>query len=713
MDIEQIDNEEDTKKNKIMKAIIKISLPLALVAVVFVAFMPHRGDSDTKDRVTMQLVYQVLTHAHYAPINVNDEFSSKVFDEYIDRLDYAKRYFIKSDIQQLEKYRYLIDDQIKMSNLDFFDEATKLIIQRQNEAEQYYREAIAGNFEFTTNDDIETDPKKLKFAASKEELKKNWYKITKLAVLEKLSDLTDIQESSKNDSSYKQKSMDELKAEAVKSVKENYDNWMDRLSKIKPKEWVSLYINAITACCDPHSEYMPPEDKESFDISMSGKFEGIGATLQNNKGQTKVINIIPGSASWKQGELEVNDIILKVGQGDAEPTDITNMNLDDAVKLIRGKKGTTVKLTVKKLDGSIKIIPIVRDVVIIEETYAKSSVIKSKDGKTKVGYIYLPKFYADFNDRAGRFCSKDVEIEVEKLIKENVDGIVIDLRNNGGGSLQDVVKMSGIFVGKGPIVQVKTRDNRVNTLNDNNAEIKYNGPLVVMVNNFSASASEIFAAAMQDYDRAIIMGSNSSYGKGTVQSFYDLDQLVNGYNDLKPLGTVKLTIQKFYRVNGGTTQLKGVIPDIIIPDAYTYIETGEKESKTALQYDVIDRAQYKPTNTVNRSKIADLSRKRISADPIFRQIDENAHRLKAKNDDTDYSLNFDKYRKHLKELKDEADKYSKIGKEKTGVTATFTSADKTACGSDTLKIKKFTQWFGEVEKDIYISEAVNVVGDMK
>ena len=509
------------------------------------------------------------------------------------------------------------------------------------------------------------------------------------------------------------KSRDELKAEAVKSVKENYDNWMDRLSKIKPKEWVSLYINAMTACCDPHTEYMPPEDKESFDISMSGKFEGIGATLQNNKGQTKVINIIPGSASWKQGELEVNDIILKVGQGDAEPTDITTMNLDDAVKLIRGKKGTTVKLTVKKLDGSIKIIPIVRDVVIIEETYAKSSVIKSQDGKTKVGYIYLPKFYADFNDRAGRFCSKDVEIEVEKLKKENVDGIVIDLRNNGGGSLQDVVKMSGLFVGQGPIVQVKTRDNRVNTLNDNNAQIKYNGPLVVMVNNFSASASEIFAAAMQDYDRAIIMGSNSSYGKGTVQSFYDLDQLVNGYNDLKPLGTVKLTIQKFYRVNGGTTQLKGVIPDIVIPDAYTYIETGEKESKTALQYDVIDRAQYKPTNTVNRAKIADLSRKRISANPIFRQIDENAHRLKNKNDDTDYSLNFDKYRAHLKELKDEADKYSKIGKEKTGVTATFTSADKTACGSDTLKIKKFTQWFGEVEKDIYIFEAVNVVGDMK
>ena len=712
MDIEPIET-EDTKKQKIMKTILRLSLPLVLAAVVFVAFKPFRNDSDHKDRVTMQLVYQVLTHAHYDMINVNDEFSSKVFDEYIDRLDYAKRYFIKSDLQQLEKYRYLIDDQIKMSNLDFFDEATQLIIQRQNEAEQYYREAISGNFDFTTNEDIETDPKKLKFAATKEELRKTWHKITKLAVLEKLSDLTDIQESSKNDSTYKMKSMDELKAEAIKSVKENYDNWMDRLSKIKQKEWVSLFINAITACCDPHTEYMPPEDKESFDISMSGKFEGIGATLQNNKGQTKVINIIPGSASWKQGELEVNDIILKVGQGDAEPTDITNMNLDDAVKLIRGKKGTTVKLTVKKLDGSIKIIPIVRDVVIIEETYAKSSVITSKDGKTKVGYIYLPKFYADFNDRAGRFCSTDVEIEVEKLKKENVNGIVIDLRSNGGGSLQDVVKMSGLFVGSGPIVQVKTRDNKIRTLNDDKATVAYKGPLVVMVNNFSASASEIFAAAMQDYNRAIVMGSNSSYGKGTVQSFYDLDQLVNGYNDMKPLGTVKLTIQKFYRVNGGTTQLKGVIPDIIIPDAYTYIETGEKESKNALQYDVIAKANYTPTNSFNRQNIVSHSQSRIAKNPIFRQIDENARRLKNKNDDTDYFLNFEKYRKHIKELKEEADKYSKIGKDKTGIKALLTQTDKALCGNDTLKIRRFNEWFSELEKDIYIYEAVNVIGDMK
>ncbi|MCQ2973224.1 MAG: carboxy terminal-processing peptidase [Bacteroidales bacterium] len=671
---------------------------------------------DYKEKLSIYLVYQVITHCHYENIDINDDFSSKIFDEYIERLDYAKRYFLESDIKELEKYRYQIDDQIKSMSVEFVEKATEKIIQRQNEAEKYYNEAISGSFNFKINENIETDPKKLKYAKNSDILKDNWRKITKLAVLEKVSDLIDIQETAieKKDTTYKQKSQEEMIKDAVKSVKENYDDWMERLRKIKNDDWMTLYINAIINCCDPHSEFLPPDDKENFDIQMSGKFEGIGATLQNKMGQTKVINIIPGSASWQQGELEVNDIILKVGQGDEEPTDITNMTLDEAVKLIRGKKGSTVKLTVKKLDGSIKIIPIVRDVVIIEETYAKSSILTSPNNDTKIGYIYLPKFYADFNDKDGRFCSKDVEEEIKKLKADKVDGIVFDLRNNGGGSLNDVIKMSGLFVNSGPIVQVKDRDNNIKAHNSFSFFKDYDGPLVVLINGSSASASEIFAAAMQDYNRAIIMGGNSSFGKGTVQSFYDLDNLINDNNDLKPLGVVKITIQKFYRINGGTTQLKGVIPDIIMPDNYKYIETGEKEDKHALKYDVIQKAKYnEETPKYNRQTVINNSLARIKANPIFKQIDENALRLKHKNEDSQYSLNLDKYRKHLNNIKEEAKKYSNLGKEKTNITASFVNADKIACSNDSTKNKRFTEWFSDLEKDIYISEAMNVINDMK
>jgi carboxyl-terminal processing protease len=468
------------------------------------------------------------------------------------------------------------------------------------------------------------------------------------------------------------------------------------------------------AACDPHSEYLPPEEKTNFDISMSGKFEGIGATLQNRNGQTKVVDIIPGSASWRQGDLEVNDIILKVGQGDAEPVDIGNMELDDAVKLIRGKKGSTVKLTVKKINGTIQVIPIVRDVVVIEETYAKSSILTSSDGGTRVGYIYLPKFYVDFNDSNGRRCSRDVKTELQKLASENIDGVILDLRNNGGGSLSDVVDMSGLFIGSGPIVQVKTREGNIHNLDDKDTSVAYRGSMVVLVNNFSASASEILSAALQDYDRAIIMGSQSSFGKGTVQSVIDFDRYVQGHQSIKPLGAIKLTIQKFYRVNGGTTQLKGVIPDIVLPDTYAYMSVGEKESHNALPFDVIPRASYRQwSHLYNKNAVVEASRARIAGNPVFKQIDDNARRLKQRSDKSTYPLNLEAYRQYQKKVQEDADKYGKLDDKKTGVKSTFLAFDKAAAEGDTIKTKKFTKWFEALEKDLYINEAVNVIGDMK
>ena len=657
----------DNKRQNIMKTIIRISTIFLVLALIIMAFKPLLIKTDNRDKVILTVIKQSLEAAHYEHIVFDDNFSSKAFDEYLSKLDYSKRFLLKSDVELLSKYRYAIDDEIKNAEFGLYNVATEIIKRRQEQAAEYYREAISGTFDFTVNEFIQTNPDSADYAADDAALRDNWRKITKLAVLEKISDELTAQEKAikDNDTSYKIKTMDSIYANAVKRVKESYDAWMKRLAGIKDADWMSIFLNSIISACDPHSEYFPPEEKTNFDISMSGKFEGIGATLQNRNGQTKVMDIIPGSASWRQGELQVNDIILKVGQGDAEPVDISNMELDDAVK-------------------------------------------------TRVGYIYLPKFYADFNDKAGRFCSKDVKIELEKLANEHVDGVIFDLRNNGGGSLSDVVDMSGLFINSGPIVQVKTRDGAIRHYDDPDPTISYKGPMVVMVNNFSASASEILAAALQDYDRAIIMGSQSSFGKGTVQSVIDFDRYVQGNQSIKPLGAIKLTIQKFYRINGGTTQLKGVIPDIVLPDSYTYMKVGEKESHNALPFDEIPNASFmRWQHLYDKKQVVRASLARINANPVFKQIDDNARRLKARSDESSYPLNLEAYRLHQKKIQEEAERIGKIGDEKTGVKSTFLVIDKQAVEGDTIKTKKFTSWFEALEKDLYISEAVNVIGDMK
>ncbi len=705
------------KKNNRMKLILRLSLVLMLALGGFVSctMMGFGFNGAEKNKLILRLIGDCLTNMHYERIVFDDAFSSKVFDEYLLKLDYSKRFLLKSDIDELEKHRYKIDDYIMSLDMNFCDKATDLIKTRQSEAEGYYREAIDGNFDFTEDLWIQTNADSLNFAASKDELRSFWYKTVKLAVLERFYDLKKTQDKAveKNDTTVKVKTDEELKAEAISRIRENYNDWMKRIAGIKTEDYNAFFFNSIIAACDPHSDYLPPADKTNFDIQMSGKFEGIGATLQSKNGQTKVTDIIPGSASWRQGELEVGDIIMMVGQGDNIPVDISNMNLDEAVQLIRGKKGSTVKLTVKKVNGSVTVIPIVRDVVIIEETYAKSSILSAPGSSAKIGYIYLPKFYADFQDMNGRFCSKDVKAELNKLKANNVSGVILDLRNNGGGSLSDVVDMSGLFISSGPIVQVRTREAQVSQLKDKDESITYGGPLVVLINNFSASASEILAAALQDYERAIIIGSQSSFGKGTVQSVIDFDRAaVNNY--FKPLGAMKITIQKFYRISGGTTQLQGVIPDIIIPDSYAYMEVGEKELHNALKYDVIKRAVYQKWKPeYHRNKVISASKARISSNPVFRQIDENAKRLKKRSDETCYSLNYQKYSAYQQMLEVENEKYSKIGKDKTGITATFLSQDKAASAGDTIKTAKFTKWFDELEKDIYILEAVNVINDMQ
>ncbi len=671
-------------------------------------------DDSERSEVLLKIILQGLDQVHYDPQNLDDDFSEKVYDIYLDILDPRKRYFIQSDIDQLSAYKHQLDDQTKAASYSFFDLSVDLLEQRLKESEKIYKEVLATPFDFTKAETVNLDYEEMSFATSEEELKERWRKTLKYQVLARLVDELETQEKGlrENDPEVAIKSFEELEAKARERVEKSYYNMFNSFSKLDTKDRVNNYVRSITMAYDPHTGYFPPADKENFDISISGRLEGIGARLTERDGYITVTEIVPGSASWKQGDLKAEDVILKVAQEGEEPVDVVDMKLDDAVKLIRGKKGTEVRLTVRKLDSEIKTIPIVRDVVELEESYAKSAILK--DDASKVGYINLPKFYAPFGGQKGRSCSDDIKKEVNKLKAENVDGIVIDLRNNSGGSLNEVVEMAGLFIEEGPIVQVKGRMGPPDVYRDHDDYIHYDGPLVVLVNTFSASASEILAGAMQDYKRAVIVGTESTYGKGTVQRFIDLDQAVpRDLNALKPLGSVKLTIQKFYRVNGSTNQLKGVVPDVILPDVYQDIEIGEKQQDYAMSWDEIKPLPYKTWgDSPNVNKIKRESAKRVANNDIFKLINENASHLKKQRDRTDFTLNLETYRAEAKALKARNDKFKTIEEAVPGLDASLTKIDAGTSSTDEVFKERMETFLEGLTKDVYVKEAISIIDDI-
>ena len=504
-----------------------------------------------------------------------------------------------------------------------------------------------------------------------------------------------------------------MEKETREAVLKTYRNLSDRFDKQDKEDRLSVYINSITNIYGPHTNYFPPIDKDNFDIAMSGRLEGIGARLMEKDGYITVTEIVPGSASALQGELEAEDLIMEVAQEDEDPVNVVGAKIDDAVKIIRGPKGTTVTLTVKKLDGNIKKIPIVRDVVIIEETYAKSAVLNY--GGEKFGIIDLPKFYADFNNSGGRSSFGDVRNEVEKLKKENIQGLVLDLRSNGGGSLYDAVNMAGLFIENGPVVQVKQSLKQPEMLKDNDPTVQYDGQLIILVDYHSASASEILAAAIQDYGRGVVVGSKHSFGKGTVQRFFDLDNVIpNEYADLKPLGAVKVTTSKFYRINGGATQLKGVIPDIILPNSYSMIDIGEKEQDHVMAWDKITPATYDQWETKpNIENLKGKSGERTNSSETFSLIKSNAERFKRLRDETVYSLHLETYQQVDKAEDDEAAKYKDFYKEIEGLEIAVPVEDQESVASDEKRKSRIETWHKGLQKDPYIEEVMLILGDMK
>lgn len=668
-----------------------------------------------KDEAIDQTISVALNNIHYSPLEINDKFSEKVYKLYLKRLDYNKKFLIQSDIDELKKYEKSIDDDFKNSQFNFFEKSYELILKRVAEAQEYYKDILSQPFDFTKDETIQLDPEKLNFCKSKEELKEAWRKTLKYQTLAKIYDLTEEQEKAREKSdTVKIKSKEEIETEARKKVLKSNDDWFKRIREFNRNDRISIYFNSITGIYDPHTEYYAPKDKQNFDISMSGQLEGIGAQLQEKDGYIKVSGIVPGSPSWKQGQLKVGDLILKVAQGSNEPVDIVDMRMDDVLPLIRGKKGTEVRLTVKKPDGSIIIVPLVRDVIILEETFAQSVVLK---GKKKIGYIKLPSFYADFGGQnGGRSSAKDVKKELQKLKAENVEGIILDLRYNGGGSLADVIEMAGLFIEKGPIVQVKQKSGYPDIKEDRDASVVYDGPLVVMVNSNSASASEIMAAAIQDYKRGIIVGTSpTTFGKGTVQRFFSLDDyLPPSYSHLKPLGDVKITMQKFYRINGGSTQLKGVTPDIALPDPYYLLDRGEKEQDYPLAWDEIAPAKYQYWKTdYGIPKLKAASEERIKNNQGFITLNETAKRLKKQKDDNIVPLNYDKFMAMQKKIKEDNKKWDELDKEFNNFEISALSSDPIIPESDTIKTARIQDWYKNIKKDIYLNETMNIMTDIK
>ncbi len=670
-------------------------------------------DDPDKDRILIDLISYVLSKGHYDAKDMDDDFSKEVFADYIDALDPLKRYFYKSDIDEFKKFEKLLDDQIRDKEIDFFNLTYNRLQDRMSDARSLYKEILGHPFNFEKDESINTDYEEIAYASNKEEMKNRWRLQLKFNALSSYYDKVDEQiDSITKNKNYKRKTAVVLEEEAREITKMSLKEYFEFADDLERKDWFSIYINSIVEEFDPHTYYFAPQDKDRFDIAMSGKLEGIGARLQKKNDNVKIIEIISGGPAWRGNEVEVGDLIMKVKQEDeVEPVNIVGMRLDDAVSLIKGPKGTKVMLTVKKVDGTIENIEIVRDVVELEETYAKSSLVK-KNNKA-YGVINLPKFYFNMQDYNQRNAAKDVKQEIIRLKEQDMEGLVIDLRDNGGGSLQTVVDIAGLFIDKGPIVQVRTKGESPEVLSDKDRNVLWDGPLVILVNELSASASEILAAAMQDYKRAIIIGSKQTYGKGTVQNVMDLNRWMRS-NDFGDLGALKLTTQKFYRVNGGSTQLEGVKSDVVVPDRYSYIDIGEKDQENPLPWDKIAAADYTLWDgyidfdqTINKSKA------RMATNEQLKLIEENAKWVREKRDVNKYSLNYNKYKANIELNEKQAERFERLNDYKTNLSFESLPYEKDLMKKDTILEEKRKRWHKSLSKDVYVEEALSVLEDMK
>ena len=701
-------------KFKFSTAFLAIALLVNSFVVTASPKITNTDPDPEKDKVLIYVLKNILTYQHFVAKKIDDDFSEQVFTSFVNGLDASKRYFTQEDLKEFSQYKYEIDNQLLQNDLTFYNLVYGRFLAKIKNAKSYYGALLEQPFNFKKKETIDLDYDEVPFAKNDNQLIDFWRKQLKLQALSRIQEQTELQnEKVKKDKKFKVKSFDTLEKEARAEVLKNMDELYIRLEELEHEDWFSTFLNSVVGAFDPHTTYMAPRSKENFDILMSGKLEGIGARLFKKGIYTEISELISGGPAWKQGDLEAGDIILKVAQSDKEPLDIVGMRLNDAIKFIKGKKGTEVRLTVKKkLDGSIKIISIIRDVVQLDETFVKSSIVE-KDGK-KYAIIDLPSFYFDTNDtQDSRDSAKDMEKEIERLKAENVTGLIVDLRNNGGGSLKTAIEISGLFIDKGPIVQVKYRGEKPIIKKDTDPQIQWDGTLVILVNEFSASASEILAAAMQDYKRAIILGGNQTYGKGTVQTVLPLNRFSPNYE--KDLGYLKMTIQKFYRVNGGSTQKEGVYSDIAMPSSYSYMKLGERDLDGALVWDKVPQATYSKTNSyANFTDVVYNSKQRIATNTNFKLINEYAKWLKNNQDEKNsYSLNSKKFFSESEAKEKEAEKFKSVFEYKSNLTYSSPKYEQLLFTENQDLADKRLAWHKNLSKDMYISEALNVLSELK
>lgn len=684
---------------------------------IFVAFASCSFTTKTfnnnpdKEKLLMQLVSYLLEEGHFQPKDFDDDFSHDVYKRFLKRIDPNKIYFYESDLKIFSEFETKIDDQLIKFESNFFNIVYEKLILRIDESKSIYNKILNTPFDFTIEENFESDSDKLVYAQSKKDMYERWRKQLKLTTLSNYYELINDQESKEDKKDFVFKSLEDIEIESRSLTLKNIEETSTYLDELRREDWFSVYINSIAESFDPHTYYFAPQDKDRFDASISGKYEGIGARLQKKMNEISITELISGGSAWRQNKLQVGDIILKVRQEDeSEAVSVVGMRLDDAVKLIKGPKGTNVILTLRKVDGTVEDLTITRDEIELEETYAKSSIVKKND--FNFGVINLPKFYIDFQDVDSRNATSDLKKEIDRLKLAGIHGLVLDLRNNGGGSLKTVVDIAGLFIEEGPIVQVRSSGNSIDVLADRDKSITWDGPLVIIVNEFSASASEILAAAMQDYKRAIVIGSQNTYGKGTVQNIIDLNKMVRN-NTNGEMGALKFTTQKYYRITGGSTQLKGVKSDIIIPSRYSNVEIGERDQDNPLPWDEIKSANYKPwVSKVDYQQAIDLSNTRLSNNLDVRLIKENAEWIKKIRSKNLYSLKYDIYKAELKLNEKESKRFELIDDYSSDLSFRSLPYEQLLIQKDSVLGTNRRRWHESLSSDIYIEESLNVLEDL-
>lgn len=691
---------------------IRILIALAVLTGAS-TFFASQEESYTpeKEQVILESVLLALTQAHLQPVDINDAFSQRVFDEFLVALDSRKRFFIQEDIDALSVYKSDLDDMLQQSDLTFFDMVVELTDTKIKESQAYYQEFLAQPFDFSQEESVDMDYEDMPYASSTDQLKERWRQRLKYYTLQELESRINAPET---DNEEAPQSREEMEEESRNEVKEAYDRWYENYEKTRRSDRFEQFLNVITRQYDPHTAYFSPKGKQDFNMRMGGKLEGIGAQLSTVGELTQVVTIVPGGPVWKDDRIEVNDYFLKVAQEGEQAVDITGMRIDDVVSLIRGPKGTKVTLTVQKKDESQVDIVIERDVINLEIARARGAMLQNEDSSDKFGYIDLPMFYNSFDGPEGNSSAKDVAAFIDTLKGEGMDGLILDLRDNLGGALIDAIEISGLFIEDGPIVQVKSKNRRPYIHKDTDSGVHYDGPLIVLINSFSASASEIVAGALQDYDRAIIVGSQS-FGKGSVQNFIDLDRAIRGNDEVKPLGELKLTIQKYYRVNGESTQLRGVMPDIGLPDTYENLPTGERENDRALPWSKIADIPFgqEVLTYEGVEQISASSKKRVGESEEFSLIKEYASWLEENKNNTQVPLHLDHYIEYKDAMDARADKYDGLfDNEMEGLTIDAVRMDFESEISQEEKDARAEVWEEVVTKDFYITEAMKIVGDI-